>query len=431
MSSRGGTTLDAAARVSRGQLLAQAWALLGPGVAPLGNASGRPLVRTVRLILDPLVLRPVLNPRFAGTTIAAGDAADLTARISAAGPVLTATAAWFLLVKQARRRAGVTDGNPQDRHFQHCYELAHQHGHPDDVPRAAELADAVVAEARAATGRVTAAAVRAHVVDPAHAEELARLLDAAWSDREPLGAAPEPPRQLDDLLATCATAPDEQAWAALVDGRHGSRDAAHLEPPGSAREHGLTDRTSVERPGLGDAASKRRLPKPFDRSILERLFAGAATGHAIEGDVAESVRAEIGRSARPWQLAGEPGRVVLALGRAAAPALDDSDVRRAADDARSRLRSRWRREAYVHRVLRLPQAEAAVVPDELRAEVRGVRAVYLRRLWVRLHGRELRGQDVDSGLCWDLLDGVLRSVILDQRDRLRSALSRAATETRS
>ncbi|SEE60229.1 hypothetical protein [Jiangella alba] len=427
MSSRGGTTLDAATRVPREQLLAQAWAGLGTGVAPLSNASGRPLVRTVRLILDPLVLRPAQNPRFAGATVAAADAAELTRLVAAAGPVLTATAAWFVLVKRERRRAGVTDGNPQERYFQRCYELAHRHGHPDDVAGAAELAAATVAAARTADGRVTAAAVRAHVTDPAHAAELARRLDAAWTARATPSAPAEPPPQLDEVLATCATAPGPRAWAALVDGGHGSRDAAHLEPPGAARDHGLTDRASVAPPGLGDAASKRRLPKPFDRSVLERLFAGVATGHPIDGDVAALVGAEIGRSAQPWQLAGEPGRVLLALGRAAGPALGDGDAAGwAPGDARTRLRSRWRREAYVHRVLRLPPAEAAAVPDELRAEVRDVRAAYLRRLWVRLHGRELRGQDVDAGQCWDLLDGVLRSVILDQRDRLRTALSRDA-----
>ncbi|RIQ15680.1 hypothetical protein [Jiangella rhizosphaerae] len=427
MSSRGETTLDAAVRVPRGQLVAQAWARLGPDVAPLSNASGRPLARTVKLILDPLVLRPVQNPRFAGATVRAEDAADLTSRITGAGPVLAATAAWFLLAKRARRQAGITEGNPQERYFQRCYELAHAHGHPDDVPDAATLAAGAVAEAHATDGRVTAAAVRAYVTDPAHAAALTRRRDAAWAARATI-TAPEGARHVDDVLASCATTPDTEAWTALVSGRYGARDAAHLEPPGAAREHGLTDRVSVGPPELGDAASKRRLPKPLDRSILERLFAEVATGHPIDGDVAELVRAEIGRSAQAWQLAEEPGRVVLALCRAAGPALTADDPVWPGGDARSRLRSRWRREAYVHRVLRLPAAGTTVVPDDLRAEIRDVRAVYLRRLWVRLHGRELRRQDVDAAAVWDLLDGVLRSVVLDQRDRLRAALARRATE---
>ncbi|MBO0981267.1 hypothetical protein [Microbacterium sp. SD291] len=50
---------DAAAALHpRGQVIAQAWLDLGAGVAPLSNGSGRPLVRTLKLILDPLVIRP-------------------------------------------------------------------------------------------------------------------------------------------------------------------------------------------------------------------------------------------------------------------------------------------------------------------------------------------------------------------------------------
>jgi hypothetical protein len=55
-----------------------------------------------------------------------------------------------------------------------------------------------------------------------------------------------------------------------------------------------------------------------------------------------------------------------------------------------------------------------------------VREAYLRRLWVRVHGRELRRDAVTAEQVWDVLDGVLRSVILDQRDRLRSVLEREA-----
>jgi hypothetical protein len=62
----------------------------------------------------------------------------------------------------------------------------------------------------------------------------------------------------------------------------------------------------------------------------------------------------------------------------------------------------------------------------LHADVRGVREAYLRRLWVRVHGRELRRDTVTADQVWDVLDGVLRSVILDQRDRLRSLLEREA-----
>ena len=52
---------------------------------------------------------------------------------------------------------------------------------------------------------------------------------------------------------------------------------------------------------------------------------------------------------------------------------------------------------------------------------------YLRRLWVRLHGRDVRGLPMDTpDELWDLLDGVARSVILDHRTRVKNALSATA-----
>ena len=85
------------------------------------------------------VLRPVLNPWFAAGAIDIEHVDALRARIVQSGPVLAGTAAWFLVLKKERRRAGITDGNPQDLYFQRCYELASEHGHPQ--PRQAGSAD--------------------------------------------------------------------------------------------------------------------------------------------------------------------------------------------------------------------------------------------------------------------------------------------------
>src|SRR4051812_11830844 len=165
-----------ATTVPRGQLLAQCWAELGPAVAPLSNALGRPLARTEKLILDPLVLRPAQNPRFAGASIRAEHAGELRAVIVAAGPALVATAAWFTLLKKARRRAKVTDGNPQDLYFQRCYELAAEHGDPGvDAER---IAADTVAEIHEPDGRLTVTELRAFV--RAHAPELTELLTRTW-----------------------------------------------------------------------------------------------------------------------------------------------------------------------------------------------------------------------------------------------------------
>ncbi|GAA3893769.1 hypothetical protein GCM10022243_68280 [Saccharothrix violaceirubra] len=510
------TVRAAGAALPRGLLIAQAWGGLGDAVAPLSGAAGRPLARTVKLILDPLVLRPVLNPGFAAGAVAMDHVDALRDRIVAAGPVLAATAAWFLVVKKERRRRGITEGNPQDLYFQRCFELATAHGDPADEPDLASTrAAGVLAEVHDRAGP-TVGRLRDFVAD--HVAELDRLLEAAWTtvpvrpgpepetgssatalstgtrhvDRtastsgdpaEPEDArgseatgsqglrlqgtdvchsgsghvesaavsrsggrtavlvpgrtaslqVPTPPPgdsragSLDEVLAArigafldgCATRPDAGLFGGLLADRVGSSAAVGHRGDGVAREQGLTDLPRPVRPVVGDTASKKSLPKPFDRSIVERLF-GALSGSGDRdglADVPDLVRAEISRSASPWQLGTEAARVTIALGRAAAGGLTGDA---ASTDAAARLRSRWEREAYVHRVLRMPDK----VPGEVRADVLGVCQAYLRRLWVRVHGRELRGEDVGAADVWDLLDGVLRSVVLDQRDRLRSALER-------
>jgi hypothetical protein len=42
---------------------------------------------------------------------------------------------------------------------------------------------------------------------------------------------------------------------------------------------------------------------------------------------------------------------------------------------------------------------------------------------VRLQGRELRGAPLAADAVWDLLDGVMRSTILDRRDRVKAGLA--------
>ncbi|MCE6996736.1 hypothetical protein LZG04_18275 [Saccharothrix sp. S26] len=412
-------TTARAATLPRGALVARAWAGLGDAVAPLSNPAGRPLTRTVKLILDPLVLRPVLHPEFAAGAIAVEHADALVSRIADAGPVLAATASWFAVLKRERRRRWITDGNPQDLYFQRCFELATAHGEPG--PDAADVAADVLAEVHGREGP-TVAALRDHVTDPANATELTELLASAWAARAP-EPVPHTPPATSAFLATCAVAPDRALFDALVAGRAGTAGAAGLDRPGVALAHGLTSRDVPVRPELGRDASKANLPRPFDRSIVQRLFAPLTNAFQRAGlaDVPTLVRREIARSAGPWQLAAEESRLVVVLGRDASADLVGPPAGEPGSAA-ARLRSRWEREAYVHRVLRVPSA----APPEVRADVRGVREAYLRRLWVRLHGRELRHDPVTPDQVWDVLDGVLRSVILDQRDRLRSALEREA-----
>ncbi|GAA2143798.1 hypothetical protein [Glycomyces algeriensis] len=417
-------SIAAGAAVPRGMLIADAWAQLGDGVAPLSNPSGRPLARTVKLLLDPLVLRPNLNPRFAGGMVGVEHVDELRRVLLDAGPALAATAAWFQLLKKARRRAGVTEGNPQDLYFQRCYELAHEHGDPRGVPDAESIAAEAVAEVRAERGEVTVDRLRRFMTDPDQVVRLAGLLQHAWEDRPAPGPAPQD--GLTAFLDTCATKPDERAWKALAANGTGTAEAAELDRPRVALNYGLTARERPAPPALGDRASKRQLPPPFDRSIMERLFAAftAAFHRESMADIPSMVVGEIHRSAAAWQLAEEPSRVAMALGRDASNGIDYWVDPPSTSDANARLQARYAREAYVHAVHRQPDPESTNVPDDLKHEILYVQVPYLRRLWARLHGRELRGETTAAADVWDLLDGVFRSVLLDQRDRLRRLLER-------
>ncbi|WP_345494733.1 hypothetical protein [Nocardia callitridis] len=55
-------------RRPRAMVLDAAWRELD-GVAPLSSATGGPLRRTVKLMLDPLVIRPVAHPLCAGPLV--------------------------------------------------------------------------------------------------------------------------------------------------------------------------------------------------------------------------------------------------------------------------------------------------------------------------------------------------------------------------
>src|SRR5690606_23822140 len=115
--------------VPRSLVIADAWRTL-TGVEPFTGRTGLPLARTVKLLLDPLVIRPAQHPHLAAALLTVDAAAELRARITAAGPDLAAAAAWYTLLKKARRAARITEGNPQDLYFPRAYELAKNAGMP-------------------------------------------------------------------------------------------------------------------------------------------------------------------------------------------------------------------------------------------------------------------------------------------------------------
>jgi hypothetical protein len=430
-------------------VLDEVWRRLD-GVDPLSGPHGGPLRRTVKLILDPLVIRPVQNPLCAGPILTADGATLLATRIHAAADVLRATAAWFSLLKQVRRALRITEGNPQDLYFQRSFELATTSGMPDpDRDRA--TAEATLRDVHEFAAGRTTQALKEYITAGARITELSSLIDIAWRRRPVDGPTGDHAEMFAALLEACGAAraggtadgqPTFDQLVATHAGTHGGiRLWGNTSAP-TAHQLGLTTRPLPQPPALGSSASKASLGLPFDRSIYERVFTvlQASSERAELPSIPELVTTEIARSCSPWALLDESLRVAATAGAALALGLrpiagaslrvstDGAHPEEAATAAHRVINGRWQREAYVLQARRLAVRADIDIPDgplaAIAAELRTPWRPYLRRLWVRLHGRDVREVGVyEPDELWDLLDGVARSVMLDHRMRVKKALS--------
>jgi hypothetical protein len=420
-----------------------AWRGLGPGLEPLSGPGGAPLTRTVKLIVLPLVVRPVLRPELAADFLDPEDAAHLETLIRGSGERLDATARWFTLLKRTRRALGIVAGNPQDLYFQRCFELATEHGAPSAGAEA--VARAALEEVADAAGGRTVEALKDHLADAARRSRLDAELATAWGSRRPSPAGAASVALAAEALEACGARPgperNSQAFTSMVEGAHGSLLGRALwahaggvwgrdDLPGHL---GLTAHQVPPRPEVGRSASTATLPAPLDRTLFERLFTVLqSSAHRDELPmVPELVRREVGRSCAPLGLYDESLRVAVVLGGRLAVGLDplggggESAPGRTA--AHRAVNGRWQREASVLRARRMtvsprPDPEGGVL-DALAEDLRTPWAAYMRRLWVRLHGRDVRDAPLDDlASAWAVLDGVARSVMMDHRARVRSAL---------
>ncbi|WP_326770388.1 hypothetical protein OG978_42180 (plasmid) [Streptomyces sp. NBC_01591] len=430
-------------RRPRAMVIDRAWRGLGPGLDSLSGPGGAPLTRSVKLIVLPLVVRPSLRPELAADFLDPREAALLEALIREAGARLAATAQWFTLLKKSRRALGIVAGNPQDLYFQLCFELATEHGEPSAGAEA--VARAALADVANAAGGRTVEALKDHLADAARRSRLDGDLAAAWESRQtaPAGDAGVAAHAAAAVLEACGAPSPERnssSFEAMVEGGYGSllgralwaqasgvwgRDdlPAHLK---------LTEHQVPPRPEVGRGASTATLPAPLDRTLFERLFVVLQSSVRREGlpTVPELVRREVGRSCAPLGLHDESLRVAVVLGGRLAVGLDplgsgESVPGRTA--AHRAVNSRWQREASVLRARRMtvspcPDPDGGVL-DALARDLRTPWVAYMRRLWVRLHGRDVRDAPLnDMASAWALLDGVARSVMMDHRARVRSAL---------
>ncbi|MGW0946537.1 hypothetical protein ACWD4O_28890 [Streptomyces sp. NPDC002623] len=441
---------------SRALVIDRAWRGLGPGLESLSGPGGAPLTRTVKLIVLPLIVRPSLCPELAADFLEPAQAARLDALVRESGARLRATAQWFTLLKKTRRTLRIVAGHPQDLYFQRCFELATEHGAPS--AGADVVARDVVEDVADAGGGRTVEALKSHLADAARRARLDGELAVAWAGRRPVAADVGVAVALaGEVLEACGAvgpAGNSTEYTAMVEAGHGELFGRALwtqagevwGAEGPPAHLGLTARQAPPRPEVGRAASTATLPAPLDRTLFERLFVVLQSSSRREElpTVPDLVQREVGRSCAPLGLHDESLRVAVVLGGRLAVGLDPLGTREPVPGrtaAHRAVNSRWRREASVLRARRMTvsprpdpdggsDGDSGGVLDALAQDLRTPWAAYMRRLWVRLHGRDVRDAPLgDLASLWAVLDGVARSVMMDHRARVRSALRTLAATT--
>jgi len=429
-----GATAETAVAVGRPRqaVIDAAWRAIGPGVEVLSGDDGGPLRRTVKRILDPLVLRLRSNTQYSAPFVDAEVAAAMHDLIVGRGPALRAAAAWFEALKRERRRQRITTGNAQELYFPVCFELAVTKGPPTD---SGDVAAAVLRDIHADRDRTAVEALNRYVGDAGVIAQLAEQLTRSWHD---VRAGEEITGPFLAGLATVlgpaqghtAAAARQRVWSALIaDAAPYNLGAmAHHEPSGlpwSIVELGLSSVEPQPPPVVAGTSSGDR---PLNRTVVDRVR--ATLRRAMDRDELPDVpllcAEEVDRACAPWGLLAEDKQAALVAGIEVAVELAPLSERAASRyQLAGQIQARLRKEAYVLHARRYLAADEPIhsrqqqVIDELAAFERP----YLSRLWARLHGRDVWQEpchDVDD--VRGLLEGVARSVSLDHRQRIKSML---------
>jgi hypothetical protein len=426
------TAAVAVARPRRA-VIDQAWRAIGPGVEVLSSEDGGPLRRTVKRILDPLVLRLRSNAQYSAPILAPEVAVAVHDLIVGHGPQLRSAAAWFAILKLERRRLRLTAGNAQELYFPICFELAVTKGAPSHGDR--DTAAAVLREIHHERDRTGIEALNHYLADQQVIADLSRQLDRSWGDVRADGAITGPFfAGLSTVLGPAdghgAAVARQRVWSALIADATpfnlGARaHAARQKLPWSIVELGLSSVAPQQPPRIcGEADSDR----PLDRTVVDRVR--ATLRRALDRDELPDIpllcAEEVDRACAPWGLLAEDKQATLVTGVEVAvelAPLNASAVTRY--ELAAQIQARLRKEAYVLHARRYLADGGPVHPrqrqvvDDLAAFARP----YLSRLWARLHGRDVWQEpcdDVDDVRA--LLEGVARSVSLDHRQRIKAML---------
>ncbi|WP_236004709.1 hypothetical protein [Amycolatopsis pittospori] len=317
----------------RSAVLAQAWEAL-PGVEVLSSADGGPLTRTIKKIIDPLVIRTAARPRLGRPVLDAAAAAEVTELLLADAPRLRATAAWFTHLKRQRRALRITAGNVQDVCFPLAYELATGFGTPG--PEAPATAAAALRDLHGEGGTTGVDQLTGYLADPRISADLTSELQRRWH------AESAEPVTEDDvaLLRAFVDGLSDAAWRDLAASAAGHAFGLALRQPGGA----ATLTTAIDKisgvpvPDLGLQRGDRTSVPPLnrrdetgaellERSVERRVRATLRRLPAAERDsVADLVDDELARVAAGFGLGLPALAACFALGVAVAPALRPLDA---------------------------------------------------------------------------------------------------------
>lgn len=416
-----------------------AWRAIGPGVEVLSGDDGGPLSRTVKRIIDPLVLRLRSNPAYSAPVVAPERAAAMHELIVGSASELRSAAAWFGALKLERRRQRIRTGNAQELYFPVCFELAVTKGPP--TPDDPGTAGRVLRDIHRDRDRTAIEVLHRYVADADVVVALAEQLERSWRDvraqedaRDQEIAASTFSAGLVTVLGAASGhrgAGDRQrVWSAMIGdatpynwGALARTDTTRL--PWSIVELGLSSVAPQRRPSIAQGSEGDR---PLDRSVVDRVR--ATLRRALDRDALPEIpvlcEEEVDRACAPWGLLAEDKQATLVVGIEVALQLAPLDPSVACGyDLAAQIQARLRKEAYVLHARRYLAENGPIHPRQRQVvdDLAGYAQPYLSRLWARLHGRDVWQEpcdDVDDVRA--LLEGVARSVSLDHRQRIKSML---------
>lgn len=399
----------------------------------LSGEDGGPLRRTVKRIIDPLVLRLRSNPRYSAPMVPASVADAMHQCIVGQANQLRAAAAWFELLKRERRRLRITTGNAQELYFPVCFELAVTKGTPAEGDSAA--AEGVLRGIHQDRDRTAIEVLNSYIGDQRAVATLTEQLHRSWNDVRSGTEITGPFLAGLTTVLGRATSHGERVarqrvWHALIsDAAPYNLGARAHEPqavlPWSIVTLGLS---SVEPQPPPAIVGRHEAEPPLNRSVADRVR--ATLRRALDRDELPDVpmlcAEEVDRSCAPWGLLAEDKQATMVAGIEVAvelaPLADSAEPRYL---LAAQIQARLRKEAYVLRARRYLTEGGPVHPRQQQVidDLAGFTRPYLNRLWARLHGRDVWQEpcgDVDDVRA--LLEGVARSVSLDHRQRIKTML---------